>query len=52
MPMPEKAVIPAQAGIQFVALTTLKNNRMNFLDPCLRRDGGRSGNRFGKFHSL
>ncbi len=52
MPMTEKAVIPAQAGIQVVTLTTLNNNLMNFLDPGLRRDDGHFGNRLGKFHSL
>ncbi len=51
MPMTEKTVIPANAGIQFVGLTALRNNQMYKLDPGVRRDDGRFGDRFGKIHS-
>jgi hypothetical protein len=37
----EKAVIPANAGIQITGLTALKNNQMNNLDSGVRRNDGR-----------
>jgi len=41
MPAPKIAVIPANAGIQFVGLTALKINQMNNLDSRVRgNDGG------------
>ncbi len=40
MPATNKAVIPANAGIQFVGLTALKTNQMNNLDSGLRRNDG------------
>ncbi len=52
MPMPRKTVIPANAGIQFVGLTALRNNQMHKLDPGIRRDDGRFGDWFGKIYSL
>jgi hypothetical protein len=52
MPTSEKTVIPAQAGIQFVRLATLKNNQMNNLDSGLRRNDARFGGRFGKIYRL
>ena len=36
------SVIPAQAGIQFVALLDIYNNQMNNLDSHLRGNDGRS----------
>jgi len=39
-PPPEKTVIPAQAGIQFVGLISFKNNQMNNLDSRLRGNDG------------
>ncbi|MDP1572683.1 MAG: hypothetical protein Q8M04_00375 [Pseudomonadota bacterium] len=41
MPAPEKTVIPAQAGIQFVGLISLKINQMNNLDSRMRGNDGR-----------
>jgi len=52
LPEPEIAVIPAQAGIQFVGLTTLKINQIYNLDSRLRGNDGMVFRRFGKIHSL
>ena len=49
MPVTEIAVIPAQAGIQFVGLTALKINQMNNLDSGLRRNDGRLRGRYSSF---
>ena len=53
MPTAENAVIPANAGIQFVGLTTLNINQMNNSDSspgcrhsgmtCIRWNDGHSG---------
>jgi hypothetical protein len=47
-----KTVIPANAGIQFLPLASLKNNQIRKLDPGLRRDDDRFRGRFGIFHRL
>ncbi len=52
MPVTEIAVIPAQAGIQFVGLTALKINQMNNLNSGLRRSDGHSCGCHGNTHSL
>jgi hypothetical protein len=52
MPMIKKAVIPAQAGIQFVRLATLKINQINNLDSGVRRNDGRFFGRIANVHSL
>ena len=47
---PEISVIPAQAGIQFVGLTTFKINQMHNLDSRIRGNDGRFCGRFGNIH--
>jgi hypothetical protein len=52
MSMPEIAVIPAKAGIQFVELTALKINQMNNLDSGIRRNECTCEGCFGLIHNL
>jgi hypothetical protein len=48
-PAPNISVIPANAGIQFARLTSLKVNQINNLDSGCRRNDG--WGRAGKIHS-
>ncbi len=52
MPAIKIAVIPAQAGIQFVGLIVLKINQMNNLDSRLRGNDGEFFSPLQLIHNL
>jgi hypothetical protein len=52
MPSPNISVIPANAGIQYVGLISLRNNQRNNLDSGVRRNDGCFSSHFGNFHRL